>query len=363
MTDLFAPTTLHTLTLRNRFIRSATWTGTADSDGFVTDEWTRRMVQLGRGGVGLIVAGHAYVSPEGKASPGQLSIADDRCVPLFRQAVAAVHGTGAKIAAQLAHGGVYAADTAPPPRKAVSKPDPDVPGETRVFDDRDIDELIAAFVSAGLRAEAAGFDAAVLHAAHGYLLSQFISPYFNKREDTFGGDVERRATVPVRIVKALRDALGPDFPLIVKINGSDYIENGLEVSDAATTAGRLAEAGANAVEVSGGLLRNIKFSPSRMGISAERKEAYFREDARRIKEELKIPVILVGGIRSLTVAESTVETGAADFIALSRPLICEPDLIARWQSGDKSPSRCKSDNRCFKPGLEGLGIACAHLPT
>ena len=360
MTDLFAPTALHSLTLRNRFVRSATWTGTADEDGLPTEEWTRRMTALGEGGVGLIVTGHAYVSPEGKATPRQLAAVDDRCVEPLRRAVDAVHATGAKIAIQLAHAGVYADDSAPRPKRVVSKTKGVSDEEERVFTEADIDALVSSFAAAAVRGKAAGFDAVVLHAAHGYLLSQFISPYFNKRDDSFGGDTERRAAVPVRIVRAVRDAVGEAFPIVVKMNGGDYVDGGLETDEAIRIVEMSAQAGASAVEVSGGLVRSIKFSPSRVGISSEKKEAYFQDAARRIKARLSIPVILVGGIRSLDVAESVIASGAADFIALSRPLICEPDLIARWASGDRSPSRCKSDNRCFKPGFSGVGIACAH---
>lgn len=363
MINLFEPAALHTLTLQNRFIRSATWTGTADETGHASEETILRMEQSAAGGVGLIITGHAYVQPAGQASPRQLGIFGDQFIDGLKHMTDRVHAKGGKIVLQLAHAGMYAMDTAPLPHLVVSKIEDKPDTEQRTFTPSDIQILIEDFISAGRRAAAAGFDGVMPHAAHGYLLSQFLSPYYNKRTDAFGGDIRGRAAVPCAILRGLRAALGADFPILVKMNGRDFIEGGLTAEDAAQTAHLLEEAGCNALELSGGLARNIKYSPSRMGISNEKKEAYFLEDARIVKQQISIPLILVGGIRSLAVAQNAVDTGAADFIALSRPLICEPNLIARWQSGDTRPSLCKSDNRCFKPGLEGRGIACAHPPT
>ena len=363
MTDLFAPAPLHTLTLRNRFVRSATWTGTADDAGAATDETLRRMTELAEGGVGLIVTGHAYVQASGQASPRQLGIFDDRFRDGLSRVTEAVHAGGAKIALQLAHAGMFTAENVRLPAAAVSNIEDKPDSEQRVLSLDEIYQLIDDFIAAGKRGAAAGFDAVMLHAAHGYLLSQFLSPHFNKRTDAFGGDITHRAAVACEIIKGLRDALGADFPILVKMNGSDYLDGGLTAEDAAEAAQLLEKAGCHALELSGGLLRNIKYSPSRMGISSPKKEAYFLEDARIVKQKISIPLILVGGIRSLEVAQSVIDEGTADFLALSRPLICEPDLLHRWQQGDRRPSQCKSDNRCFKPGFEGKGVACAHRPA
>ncbi len=360
MSALFEPATLHTLELKNRFVRSATWTGTASPKGETTDEMISRMVALARGGVGLVVTGHTFVSPEGQASFKQAAIFDDGFVDGLKRLTEKVHECGGKIALQIAHAGMYPAEGAPSPSLSVSKIEDKTDEVMRAMSLDDIRRIREAFVSAAVRAERAGFDAVELHSAHGYLLSQFLSPYFNKRTDEYGGDIEGRARIHGEIIRGIRDSLGDRFPVLVKMNGKDYVDGGLLPEEAAEAASRFEEAGASAVEVSGGFLRNVKYSPSRMGINSEKKEAYFQEEARTVKRRVGIPVILVGGIRSLHVAETMVETSVADFIALSRPLVCEPDLVMRWQGGDVRPSLCRSDNRCFKPGFEGLGIACPH---
>lgn len=359
MSNLFETAQIHTLSLKNRFVRSATWTGTGTEDGEVTDEAISRMAALAEGGVGLIVSGHAYVQPVGHASFRQLAIYDDRFGDGMKRMVDRVHESGGRIAVQLAHAGLFAVDTISGPCAVVSKQD-NHPRAQHVFGTDDIQQLVDDFVQAGRRAKRAGFDAVQIHSGHGYLLSQFLSPYFNKRMDKYGGDINGRSRIHVEILQGLRSALGDEYPLLVKMNGKDDIDGGLTPEDAAEAARRMEDAGCNAIEVSGGLLSNIKRSPSRMGISSEAKEAYFKEEARRIKEAVDIPIILVGGIRSVTVAESVIDTCAADFISLSRPLICEPNLIHRWQSGDRRPAACRSDNRCFKPGMKGLGVTCMN---
>ena len=358
MHSLLSPAKLHTLTLKNRIVRSATWTGTATAAGEVTAESIDLLVECARGGVGLIVTGHAYVQPRGHASLRQLAVYSDRFVDGLKRMVDQVHEAFGVVALQLAHAGVNAIEGTEQSPWCVSPVD----GVERQqeLSVSDIEQLAADFVSAGVRARDAGFDAVMLHSGHGYLLSQFLSPAFNKREDAYGGDVEGRSRIHCEILQALRSELGEDFPLLVKMNGNDYVEGGLNPADAATAARLMEAAGCNAVELSGGILRNVKYSPSRMGISSEKKEAYFREDARIVKSAISIPLILVGGLRSLSVMESVLDNGDADFISLSRPLICEPDLVTRWQSGDRTPSRCKSDNRCFKSGFEGRGVSCPH---
>ena len=152
--------------------------------------------------------------------------------------------------------------------------------------------------------------------------------------------------------------MGSDYPVLVKMNCRDFAENGLSLEDSIIAAGLLADAGLDAIELSGGLLFSRKLSPSRPRIDSEDKEAYFREELRAFKKQIHIPLILVGGNRSFDVAEGLVAEGSADYISMSRPFICEPDLISRWKSGDRRRAACKSDNLCFGPGLEGGGIRC-----
>ncbi len=223
---------------------------------------------------------------------------------------------------------------------------------------KDIEELVGAFAAAAGRAKAAGFDGVQIHAAHGYLLSQFLSPAFNRRPDDYGGSIQNRSRIHVEILHAIRRVAGGDYPVLVKLNCRDFTENGLTLEDSIIAAGLLADAGLDAIELSGGLLTSRKLSPSRPRIDSEDKETYFREELRAVKKQIRIPLILVGGNRSFEVVERLVAEGSADYISMSRPFICEPDLVARWQAGDRRKAACKSDNLCFSPGFEGGGIRC-----
>ncbi len=359
MNKLFEPAKIHTMELKNRFVRSATWTGTADETGTVTEKMIRLAEFLAKGSVGLLISGHCFVSEKGKASVRQKAIYDDRFVDGLARLAEKVHAGGAKTALQLAHAGIFAEESVPKPYIAVSNIGNKSKEEITEVTHDDVFRLVDAFVAAGKRAKRAGFDAVQLHCAHGYLLSQFLSPLFNKRSDEYGGDLEGRTRIHKEIMQGLRAELGDDFPILIKMNCSDFVEGGMNLEDASDAAVMFEKFGCNAVELSGGILRSIKFSPSRMGINSKNKEAYFQNEARTIKKKIKIPLILVGGIRSLSTAETMLNTQAADFISLSRPLIAEPNLIARWKAGNVSPSICKSDNRCFKPGFEGQGIHCA----
>jgi 2,4-dienoyl-CoA reductase-like NADH-dependent reductase (Old Yellow Enzyme family) len=226
------------------------------------------------------------------------------------------------------------------------------------MDRRDLQELVGAYAAAAVRARKAGFDGVQVHMAHGYLLSQFLSPAFNRRTDGYGGDIYNRSRIHRDICGAIRDTVGKDFPLLIKLNAQDFIDNGLTVPEAATAARLMAEAGLDAVELSGGMIISGRLSPSRSKINTPEKEAYFREEARWLREKVPIPLLLVGGNRSYEVAAALVADGTADYISLSRPLIREPGLIRRWQEGDRRPAACISDNLCFAPAFEGKGIYC-----
>lgn len=359
MNQLFESTEINGMKLANRFVRSATWEGMATAEGAVTPQLIATMTALAEGGVGLIITGHAYVRPDGQAGILQLGAYKDELIPGLARMTAAVHAAGGKIVLQLAHAGHFAPEklTKQPPRVAS-----DYEGLSRTprkeLTVEDIHALAADFAAAAGRARSAGFDGVQIHSAHGYLFSQFLSPIYNRRKDGYGGSIENRSRIHVETIRAVREAVGSDYPVLIKLNGRDFAENGLTLEDSLAAAKRMAQAGLDAIELSGGLLTGGKLSPSRPGIHSREKEAYFREELRAFKQQLSIPLMLVGGNRSIEVSEQLVAEGAADYISMSRPLIREPNLIARWQSGDRRRAECKSDNLCFGPGLEGKGISC-----
>jgi len=356
---LFEPSAINRMVLRNRFVRAATWEGMATAEGEVTPKLIEMMVSLAKGGVGLIISSHAYVSREGQGTPWQLGIYDDKLVPGLREMVSAVHETGGSIVVQLAHAGQYAeVPLTGRPALAVSDPVDQVQGNIKRITSAEIERLVFCYTQAANRAQSAGFDGIEIHSGHGYLLSQFLSPAYNRRQDEYGGSIENRARIHLQIYQAIRAVVGANYPILIKMNGADFIENGLTIDDSLQAAGRFADAGFDAIEVSGGIIRTGRLSPSRPGITTVDKEAYFKEYAGRFKKNIKIPLLLVGGLRSFEVAERIIAEGIADYISISRPFIREPDLIHRWQKGDRRKAECKSDNLCFNPGFEGKGVYC-----
>jgi len=360
MPQLFEETTIKNLTVPNRFVRSATWEGMAGTDGSVTPGLIDVAANLALGGVGLIISGHAYVSREGQAGSWQLGAYADALIPGLKEMVKAVHDSGGKIAMQLAHAGAWAASR-------LSGLEPIGPSSAE-FEDRqaarqmsvdDMSEVARAFAAAAYRARAAGFDAVQIHGAHGYLLSQFLSPYFNKRKDDYGGSIENRVRYVVEVLETVRTSVGQEFPVFIKLNSEDLLPNGLTVDEMIRVSEILEKAGIDGIEMSGGTFLSGKKNPSRPGKPRSGEpEAYYEGAAQEYKKRVKVPLMLVGGLRTLETIERLVGRGFADYIALCRPLIREPGLVNRWKSGDRRPAFCISDNGCFKPGFEGKGVHC-----
>jgi 2,4-dienoyl-CoA reductase-like NADH-dependent reductase (Old Yellow Enzyme family) len=361
MTELFEPTVINGMTLTNRFVRSATWEGLATPEGYATEALTRLLVTLAEGRVGLIITSHACVSPEGLAAPGQLGIYTDGHVPALAELVGKVHAAGGKIALQVSHGGRYALKLQDVVRIGPSTIESKGETQCKEMTEREIENMVSHFAEAARRAKMAGFDALQIHAAHGYLVSEFLSPYFNKRTDTYGGPAANRAKFLLNIVGAMRREVGDGFPLLVKLNSQEFLEGGYTVEDMLAVASLLEEASINAIEMSGGHhVQGIfgEFFPARPTKAKTEERPYYLDEARLYKKKIRVPLMLVGGIRSLDWARRIAADGYADYVSLSRPLIREPGLIARWQSGDSARATCISDNGCFKPGLEGKGIYC-----
>ena len=359
MSKLFEATQIRGMTLANRFVRSATWEGMATDEGACTPQLVELMAELAGGGVGLIVTSHAYVRRDGQAGPRQLGIYSDDLIPGLEQMTRAVHDRDGKIVAQLAHAGIFAnpkstgqPNLGPSSREGL----PTSPGKEMSL--QHIQEMGEAFRGAASRAVRAGFDGVQIHAAHGYLLSQFLSPYFNVRTDRYGGPIRNRARVLLEVLGLVREAIGQDRPVLVKMNCQDFLDGGLTLEDSVQVGVMLAEGGIDAIELSGGALISGGISPSRPAIVAEEKEAYFREAASAFREKVRVPIILVGGIRSYPVAERLVNEGVADYISMSRPFIREPWLVNRWKAGDTRKAFCISDNQCFGPARAGEGIYC-----
>ena len=360
MSKLFENSQINTLELKNHFVRSATWEGMAGSDGSCTPLLIETMANLAKGGVGLIISGHSYIQAVGQAGPNQLAINDDKHIPGLRKMTDAVHKEGGKIIVQLAHAGCQA-DTKLSGMEAVGPSVFEVNGNRlcREITHDEISETVRLFGEAADRAKKAGFDGVQIHAAHGYLFCEFLSPFYNKRTDEYGGSLENRARIVLESYRAIRETVGSAFPVLIKINSEDFLENGLTVKETIEVSGMLEKEGIDAIEMSGGTIQSDKkLVPVRAGIDSEEKEVFYREAATSYKKQINVPLILVGGVRSYNIAEQLIADGITDYISLSRPLIREPGLINRWKSGDHSKAECISCNGCFRPAMKGEGIYC-----
>jgi 2,4-dienoyl-CoA reductase-like NADH-dependent reductase (Old Yellow Enzyme family) len=356
---LFTPIRIAGVEIANRFVRSATHEFMAgEDDGAPSDRHVELFTRLAEGEVGLIITGHAYVQPIGKASPRQTGIYDDRLIEPLSRIPPAVHAYASKIFVQIAHAGRQTkeklAGGTPVAPSAVFEPV--VKLMPRELEQDEIRVLIKDFAAAGRRAKEAGFDGVQIHAAHGYLLSAFLSPYTNRRSDEWGGPAENRVRVVVEIVESLKATLGRDFPVIAKWNSTDYLPGGLEIDDSVEMAERAVEAGLDGIEVSGGSSEAGKGSMW-AGLRAESDEGYFVEAAAKFKNILRIPVIGLGGNRTFAAMERIVASGRADMVSLSRPFIRDPFLVRNFRLGQTAKSACISCNKCFNP----RGITCAEL--
>lgn len=367
MSLLFEPLTLKTLTLPNRFVRSATNDGGADKEGRVQPDQVALYSALARGGVGFIVTGATNVQVQGQILPFQKRITTEEHLEGLNRLTAAVHEAGARIAVQLFHGGAEAgAYASSRDLKAVGPfflgQDPYFPffkAEYVQADENQIQEIIAAFGQGARRAREAGFDAVQLHGAHGYLFSQFLSPYINRREDEWGGSLEGRLRLHREVYAEIRRQVGPDFPVMIKLGVQDSFPGGLEIEEGRKAAQILADLGFDALEISSGARgRGWQETEFRTGIKKVEQEAYYREWSGRIRPAVKVPLMLAGGLRTFDLMEEIVRQGEADLVALSRPLIREPDLIRRWQSGDRGPSACISCNQCVQALVAGRMAVC-----
>lgn len=359
MTDVFEPIEMNGMRLPNRFVRSATYEGLAAEDGRVTDALLALYGELARGDIGLTVVGYAFVQPNGKGAPGMLGISSDDHVEGLRQLTQTAHEHGAKIASQIVHCGSQTfpelivgppvAPSAVPTRKFGATP--------RELTSSEIEEIVEDFGRAAFRAKTAGFDAVQIHCAHGYLLNQFLARNSNRRTDEYGGDIEGRARALFEVYSRIRDAVGTDYPVLIKLNCADFVENGLELEDSLWVARKLAEMGIDAIEVSGGVWDTTadEGKSIQKGVPRRRPEGYFLSYIEKFTQSVDVPVIAVGGIRTLETARKIVNEGTADLVSMCRPFIHEPHLLRRWRDGDAAPAQCVSCNRCLAlTAAEGL---------
>ncbi len=351
---LFSSAELGTLELPNRLVRSATAERMADSHGRPTEAMIWLYQRLARGGVGLIISGHMYVHPSGKCHPEMTGIYSDDLIPDLKKLAQAVHNEGGKLVAQINHGGMQCStetvdETVAP--SAISVDFLKQPARELTIDE--IESLIGAFAQAARRAKQAGFDGVQLHAAHGYLINQFHSPFVNRRKDEWGGRLENRARFLIRVCRAVREQVGLDYPLLIKFGIQDGLDDGLSAEEGVQIVAMMAAMGLDGVEISGG----VKSSSIKKGVGNQDREAYLLPLARRAAAVTDLPIITVGGYRSRGVMERTLAEEGIDFVALCRPLIHDPEFPRKLESGQVERSGCISANNCWPEEMDE-GIAC-----
>lgn len=326
---------------KNRFLRSATMENMADAEGYVTDALYRLYFELAQGGAGLLITGAAAVQKSGRIWGGQIGIWDDRQVSGLSKVPAIVHrfGDGAKCAIQLHHGGA--------PGYGYSYGVAETGYSLKDATDAQIQKTIDAFGKAAIRASSAGFDAIAVHGAHGYLISQFLSPLTNDRKDAWGGELEHRLRFPLAVVDAIKKAAGDDMPLLWKLNCDDFLEGGMGIEAYAEAAGSLCDAGVDMIEVSGGLKDQVKLR-TRLMKDAGEQEAYFYKAIEPFRKAVgKKALTVTGGIRSVRAMENLLDRGV-DYVGMCRPLISEPGLPNRLiYTSDRRQARCISCNKCL----------------
>jgi 2,4-dienoyl-CoA reductase-like NADH-dependent reductase (Old Yellow Enzyme family) len=352
MMKMFEPIEISGMKIRNRTVRSATYEGMGTVAGEPTQALANLYSSLADGEIGLIFTSAALIErykiplPEDAGLPYPLFIDDDSVIGLWKKIVEDVHASGALIAMQVVHPGrqdnpVLRGEPPIAPSAVEEKTFGNVPRE---MTKDDIEDIVEKFAQACRRVKEAGFDAVQLHGGHGYLLSNFISPYTNRRTDAYGGNTAARAKIIVDIVRRARRMIA-DYPIMIKMNCEDFVPGGLEKEEAARVATHVANGGIDCIEITGGIYES-RDAISRKGIKRESDEAYFLPHAAALRQAVDIPLILVGGLKTPSVAEKVLQEGTADMVSFCRSLIREPHLVKRWKDGDLRKATCVSCSKC-----------------
>lgn len=387
MSILFTPFKLGALEIENRFVRSATYEAMATKNGEVTERFLKMYETLASGDIGLIISGYMNVHPNGRAYRYQTNIYSDDYLPGLRKLTKTIHENDGKIIFQIAHAGMQTTKKVAEgelitPSGGIRNPITLEKGNAATVDQ--IEEIIKSFKDAAMRSIKAGADGVQLHAAHTYLLSQFLSPFFNRREDKWGGTDENNFRILREIIIKIKEDLPSEKPLLVKYNAEDHVENGLTPPLATKYAKWMIELGVDAIEVSCGSGMFSYMNMCRGKVPAEEileflptwkkpvaksmfkkmigkfgfEKPYNLDAAKDVRKEIgKFPLIIVGGMRKVSDLEEIISENYADFISLSRPFIREPYLVKNIKDGAKQV-KCISCNRCLAAINSNLPTAC-----
>jgi 2,4-dienoyl-CoA reductase-like NADH-dependent reductase (Old Yellow Enzyme family) len=362
MNILLTPARIGSIEIRNRIVMPPMTTRTADDEGYVTDDTLAYYLARARGGVGLITIEMASPEKAGRHRRREVGIYDDRFLPGLTRLVGEIHRAGAKTSIQLGHGGGHTridiCGETPIAPSAIPHPVYETTFETIVPQEMTkarIDATIAAHAAAAVRARTAGFDCVEVHAAHGYLISQFHAPFENRRSDMYGGSLENRARFGLEVLRAVKAAV-PRMPVVYRLSVEDFFPGGLPFDEGRQIAVWAAQAGADALHVTAGHYRSL---PSAQVVLPPMTfpDATFLDFAASVKRGVRVPVIAVGRLGDPATATAAVASGKTDFIALGRTLIADPQWVEKL-SRDEPIRRCLACNTCINEMRGGARIGC-----
>ena len=305
------------LTLNNRLVMPPMATSKAEADGKVSQDIIDYYAEKSVGGyISLIIIEHSFIMASGKASDQQLSIAEDSVILRLKDLAEVIHKNGSKAVMQINHAGSAASEevTGTTPVGPSAVPHPRRGNIPRQLTAEDITDIVQGFKEAARRVKAAGFDGVEIHSAHGYLLNQFFSPLSNKRTDEYGGDIYGRIHIHIQIIEAVRIEVGKDFPILLRLGASDFIDGGITIEDSQIAAREFEKAGVSMLDISGG------FSGYNVAELADR-QGYFAPLTEAIKKVVSIPVILTGGITDINAAEQLLAEGKTDLVGVGRAIL------------------------------------------
>ncbi len=358
---LLTPARIGNVEIKNRIVMPPMTTRLADEEGHVTEHTINYYMARVRGGTGLITVEMASPTRAGRHRGRELGIHDDHFLRGLTLLTAAIHAGGAKASIQLGHGGGHTrfdiCGETPVAPSAIPHSVFEITDETVIPKEMSLDDIgltIAAFAAAAARAETAGFDCVEIHAAHGYLISQFLTPFENRRRDAYGGSLENRARFGLEVLAAVKAAVR--IPVIFRISVDDYFPEGLAFAEGREVAVAAARAGADALHIAAGHYRSLP-SAARMIPPMQYPDATFLAYAADIRKDAGAPVIAVGRLGDPAVAAEAVASGKADFIALGRTLIAEPDWVAKLARGEPA-RRCLACNTCINDMRGGAALHC-----
>jgi len=359
---LLTPARIGPVEIKNRIVMPPMTTRTSDAEGFVTDDSVAYYMARVRGGTGLITVEMASPEKCGRHRRHEVGIYDDRFIPGLTRLVGEIHAGGAKASIQLGHGGghtrVDICGETPIAPSAIPHPVYETTFETIIPEEMTkarIAETTAAYAAAARRARDAGFDCVEVHAAHGYLISQFHAPFENRRGDDYGGSLENRARFGLEVLRAVK-AAAPELGVIYRLSVEDFFPGGLPYDEGRQIAIWAAAAGADALHVTAGHYRSL---PSAQVVLPPMAlpDATFLDFAADVKQHVSVPIIAVGRLGDPATAQAAVETGKTDFVALGRTLVAEPQWVDKVSRGEPI-RRCLACNTCINEMRGGARIGC-----